>query len=120
MLINLSNHPSSKWSPMQIQRARELFGSIIDFPFPSVNPSASLEEIKGLVKIVAEKVLTLSPNQGDLIIHVMGELTFCYQFVDTMRKKGIRCVASTTERIAENSDNIKTSFFNFVDFRDYY
>lgn len=120
MLVNLSNHPSSEWSLLQIQKAKELFGSIIDFPFPPINPAASIEEIKALAKLVAEKVLNITPTQSDLSVHVMGELTFCFQFVDIMRSKGIRCVASTTERVVEISENGKTSVFNFVAFREYY
>lgn len=53
-------------------------------------------------------------------IHVMGEMTFVYQFVKLATAAGLRCVASTTERRAvDHPDGSKTSEFRFVRFRDY-
>lgn len=53
-------------------------------------------------------------------IHVMGEMTFVYQFVKQASAVGLRCVASTTERIAvDKPDGTKVSEFRFVRFREY-
>lgn len=53
-------------------------------------------------------------------VDVMGEMTFVCQFVKRATAGGLRCVASTTERIAtENADGAKTSEFRFAQFRDY-
>lgn len=53
-------------------------------------------------------------------IHVMGEMTFVYQFVKRATAAGLRCVASTTERIAvDHPEGRKTSEFRFVRFREY-
>ncbi|WP_231999441.1 hypothetical protein [Prevotella melaninogenica] len=50
----------------------------------------------------------------------MGELTFCYYAVRLLKKAGIRCVASTTERIVEETeDHRKLVRFSFVQFREY-
>ena len=50
----------------------------------------------------------------------MGELTFCFSVVQQLKEKGVRCVASTTERVVEETDdNKKVSKFTFVQFREY-
>ena len=50
----------------------------------------------------------------------MGELTFCYYAVRLLKKAGVRCVASTTERIIEETeDHRKVVEFSFVQFREY-
>ena len=50
----------------------------------------------------------------------MGELTFCYYAIRLLKKAGIRCVASTTERIVEKSEDYqKLVRFSFVQFREY-
>ena len=35
MFVNLSNHPSSNWTPEQISAAG---GNVVDLPFPQVLP----------------------------------------------------------------------------------
>ena len=50
----------------------------------------------------------------------MGELTFCFSVVQQLKEKGVHCVASTTERIVEETaDNKKVTQFSFVQFREY-
>ena len=53
-------------------------------------------------------------------VHVMGEMTFVYQFVHLMTEQGVLCVASTTKRIVTNqANNTKTAKFEFIQFREY-
>jgi hypothetical protein len=53
-------------------------------------------------------------------IHLMGEMTFVYQFVQRATAAGLRCIASTTERrTVDHPDGSKTSEFCFVRFRNY-
>ena len=49
ILINLTNHRSSKWSKKQISEA-EMLGEITDMPFPEVDPYGSSEYIDELVE----------------------------------------------------------------------
>lgn len=97
MLLNLSNHPLSKWSDKQRGAAEGLFGTIIDIPFPAIEPTASLDEIEKIVQDYVQLCLT-HLNQYDEytkenVIHIMGEFTFIYLFVKEMERRNILCVA---------------------------
>lgn len=121
MLLNLSNHPSTRWPSEQLSEANRLFGQILDLSFPNIDPAADKEYVRELANEYLQKILTLqSQYNTSIAIHVMGELTFCFQFVSLMKERGIRCVASTTERITTDTPEGKLSKFVFVKFRDYY
>lgn len=118
MLINFSNHPLTTWSKEQVEAAKE-YGEIIDLPFPAVNPDASHEEIKDLADEFVEKILSIS-KERNVTVHIMGEMTFCFMVVSSLKEKGIECIASTSNRNTEvTSDNKKISDFQFVRFRKY-
>lgn len=118
MFINLSNHPSSNWEIKQ-KEAAEQYGEIVDISFPTVDPNDDRSQIEALadqyVKIIEEKA-----KNATAIIHVMGEMTFTYSIVSRLKERGIGCVASTSERIVqETPDGQKISSFQFVRFREY-
>jgi hypothetical protein len=127
MLLNFSNHASDKWSVEQTQAAEKDFGEIRDVPFPAIAPAANLDSIIALAQGYVQKCReqlhqqqATSSQHPVHAIHVMGEMTFVYQFVKLATAVGLRCVASTTERIAvDHSDGSKTSEFRFVRIRDY-
>ena len=51
----------------------------------------------------------------------MGEMTLTFRIVELLKAQGIRCVASTTERIVTDlPDNRKETQFAFVQFREYW
>ena len=51
----------------------------------------------------------------------MGEMTLTFRIVELLKAQGIRCVASTTERIVTDlPDNRKETQFTFVQFREYW
>lgn len=116
MLVNLSNHPSGFWSEEQLAAAR-LFGDIVDVPFPNIDPSSS----SATVHSIADKAVgDITAMAEDIVVHVMGEMTFTYAVVSRLKALGIRCVASTTERkTTYSSDGTKLSEFSFVKFREY-
>lgn len=126
MLINLSNHPKVKWDGRQLAEALARFGAIEDLPFPAVPPNASVDEVAALaLKYVAkcEQLLAGAPAGSSHAIHVMGEFTFTYRFVEEMEKRGIRCVAATTERLVTEDPKdpaVRTTVFRFVQFRPYF
>lgn len=118
MLINLSNHPLERWCPQQLNAAK-CYGEIIDLPFPDINPEASEKEIKKIADDYVKKILELEMH-SHITVHIMGEMTFTYMVVSQLKAIGIECIASTTERNAEDiSNGRKISDFGFVRFRSY-
>lgn len=120
MLLNLSNHPSSKWSPEQLSAAQQ-YGEIVDMAFPAIAAEADTSEIIDLAEkyyqmIVAQKHSVNEP----IFVHLMGEFTFTFALVNRLCTNGIQCMASTTRRnVSENTDGSKTTNFEFVRFRLY-
>lgn len=111
MLINITNHPSDKWTSKQSAEAKHLFGAIVDIPFPYIDPTVDEQHIASLADVYLDKVLTLA-KQGQITVHLMGEMTFTHALTNRLLQHGIPCVASTTQRIGEEQ-------FNFVRFRFY-
>lgn len=111
MLINLTNHPSAKWKPQQLDEAKRLFGFITDLPFPGIDPSGDEQYIAALADEYLDKILSLA-NGRQATIHLMGEMNFTVALINRLRKQSIPCVASTTQRIEERE-------FQFVRFRQY-
>jgi len=144
MLLNLSNHPKAKWDERQLAAAAREFGAVEDMPFPQIDPNASLDDVARIAHEYAEKCEQVLKARSDELnalsdpsgsgtesrttntpnaIHLMGEFTFTYQFVKEMEKRGILCVASTTERIVTEDTQDptkKTTIFRFVQFRPYF
>lgn len=116
--INCSNHPSAKWSEAQLNAAKA-YGEIIDVPFPNVAPEATTAEVHDLAFRLFQTIGGYG-KVGDLIVHIMGEMTVVCDVVQQLQLAGIPCVASTTRRIAEEMpDGTKVSRFEFVQFREY-
>lgn len=117
--VNISNHPSSRWSEAQLDAAQQL-GEVIDIPFPNVEEDCDTGDIKMLSDDTVEKILNVTHNNPDSVIHIMGEMNLTYSMVKILRRLGYTCVASTTKRnVIENPDGTKTSQFVFVKFRKY-
>ena len=118
VLVNLSNHPSASWSEEQ-KAAAQKYGEIVDIPFPDVLPTWSENEIENQAQEIVDCVMD-AYQESEVTVHVMGEMTLTYNIVSLFKSRGIRCVASTSERIVkENSNGEKISLFHFVAFRDY-
>lgn len=118
MFINFSNHSLSTWTERQIKAAKE-YGELEEIVFPNINPQFTTEQVQMLATDYVAKILTRYSTEN-LTVHVMGELTFCFSVVQQLKEKGVRCVASTTERIVEETaDNKKVTQFSFVQFREY-
>lgn len=115
MLLNLSNHPSSKWTTEQLAVAEKMYGNIKDIAFPQIPPAATKKEVRQLAKDYFLKIKENIPKA----VHVMGEMTFTYALVKKLKKANITCVASTTNRIVEEKDHKKIVQFQFVQFRAY-
>lgn len=117
-LINFSNHPSDCWREEQL-KAAQLYGEIIDIPFPAISPSSSDDEIKDLADRYVEQIMSYE-KIGKISVHIMGEMTFSYMVISQLKGMGIECLASTSDRNAEEiDDGRKISDFHFVRFRSY-
>lgn len=123
MLINLSNHPyKEEWQPKQIEIAERLFGEIVDLSFPQIEPHLDIAQVKEIAeKYVVDclRILENSSSTRKNAIHVMGEMTFVYQFVKLMHEKGVLCLASTTTREVQYIEGKQTRDFKFVQFRPF-
>ena len=117
--LNFTNHPSSGWLKEQYAAALE-YGEIIDIQFPNIAPSLTSAMISDLAD---EAVNTITTFGKDIIVHIMGEMTFTYAVVSRLKALGITCVASTTirdpEKVIITPDGKKISEFKFVQFREY-
>ena len=115
--INFSNHPSSAWSEQQLEAA-SLFGQVVDLPFPQVDPAMTGEQVQSLAAECVSTILEMGATD-DLTVHVMGEMTVIFHVVTALKAHGVRCVASTTERMVTEADGKKITEFHFVQFREY-
>lgn len=136
LFINLSNHPSDKWSEKQLEAVKELVNDepIVDIPFPQIEPEMSSEDVvllakeyfyKNILNVIYD-VESTDEIPDKVYLHIMGEMCFTYNVVDLAKLflkkelKNIICIASTTKRnVIEKEDGTKISIFEFVQFREY-
>lgn len=123
MLINLSNHPYEKWDNVQKEAAILVYGIVVDLPFPEVDPMADTAKVDELATdyfLQCEAKLRASKDKNKInAVHISGEPCFLFRFVTLAKSQGITCVCSTTRRLVTNDGNIKTSIFQFLQFRKY-
>jgi hypothetical protein len=121
MLLNLSNHPLASWGAPQLHEAENQYGEVFDIPFPVIPPMADEAEIAVLADEYLDKCknLLLDKTGPKNAVHLMGEFTFCFALAQKLLSCQIECVASTSERIVEQSDNTKKVTFIFKRFRNY-
>lgn len=118
MFINLTNHPSAGWSKVQ-QEAAQQYGEIVDMPFPAIDELGTEEDILQLAEQYALDIAEKGVP-GEITVHIMGEQTFCYALISKLQEKGIRCVASCTERDTYvNEEGQTVHSFHFSKFREY-
>ena len=86
--------------------------------FPAIGPDAGEDAIEAQAEQYEKRIMTLAKDKR-LTVHIMGEMTFTFSLVERLKRKGIACVASTTNRQVEEHDGQKISTFQFVRFRSY-
>lgn len=119
VLVNLSNHPSSKWSREQSDAAMEYGSELVDIPFPAVEGSADEQDIDRLAQECFDRILEVAAGRN-VTVHVAGEFTLTVKVVEHCKKVGIPCVASCSERIMEEGpDGTIIRRFAFSRFRRY-
>lgn len=119
IFINYSNHPSRNWSSEQMTAAKEYGEEVVDLPFAQIDPEANSDSISKITESETAKLLDIAIGKN-ATVHIMGEMTLTFALVKRLQARGIRCVASTTERCVKELDGgIKESTFKFVRFREY-
>lgn len=118
IFINISNHPSSGWDPIQYKAASK-YGEIQDIPFPSIPEQANKVIIEQTCQTYFDQIKITSFFRP-CTVHIMGEMTFTYAMVNLLKAHGYTCVASTSKRIVEElPDGSKNVKFEFCQFREY-
>ena len=120
VFVNYSNHPMELWDETQLLKAREMGDSLVDIPFPKVSPTMSHEEILMFAESEVKRIKDATVNFDNVTVHIMGEHTLVYNVIRLLKPEGVKCVASTTERVTELlPSGEKISKFNFIMFREY-
>lgn len=129
ILINISNHPSSKWSEKQ----KEGWDEIIDIPFPNVPPQNDTAQVVNSVldfvgKEVTPTVLGLQSKYAgedyDYSFFIAGEQTFTLYLIMSIKNYCgfVNLAIPTTERKVvekqEGDKTLKESVFEFVRWRE--
>ena len=118
MLINLSNHPSCKWSEKQLFAAKQ-YGEIVDISFPVVDPACGTPRVQKFAEELIDTIRDFG-SPAEVVIHIMGEMTLTFLVVKRLKEMGYTCLASTSYReIIEEEFNKKIVIFTFVRFREY-
>lgn len=119
-LINISNHPSEKWSKEQ----KAKWSKIIDIPFPNVPADADeIEVMKIASELFGQVAKIMKEDKKIKDIMLQGEFMVCYILIKLFRfYDNIRIVIPTTERIVVETNNpdgttSKTAIFKFVRWR---
>lgn len=120
MLINLSNHPHTKWSEAQRQEALERWHMVEDRPFPDVDPRMEPATLARVAADIANEIAARHPQA----VLCQGEYTMTYALVKELQRRGLRVVAAvsarkSTEETGPNGETVKRSVFRFVAFRPY-
>lgn len=119
MLLNITNHPSNKWSEEQMNGALSLALDVIDIPFPNIDPKLSTEEVYQLADDLVENIKK-KYGFNNICCLVQGDFTLTFALVTCLNYHEIPVYAATSERsTVNNDDGSKTSVFNFVQFRNY-
>ena len=123
MLLNLSNHHSSQWGEKQKRTAQSKFGTVVDMDFPLINPDATTEAVIKLALTWFDKITAVLDECANEpfpnAVHIQGEFVFVFHLVSLLKKSGIMCIASTSERNVQQIGEKKIINFNFVQFREY-
>lgn len=117
--VNLSNHPSETWDSRQ-RAAAEVFGPIVDIPFPNVKPDTDEEEINNMAQSLIGQILSYQPKA----VMCQGEFTLCNTIVRQLQLAEVDVYSACSDRIAteytdETGKTVKNSVFDFVQFRKY-
>lgn len=118
ILINHSNHPSSKWEGTQLHG----WDKIVDLPFPDVSPELDTndEKLRKLIIDNFDKILQIQRENPEDSIYIMlqGEFSYCFVLFQRLKEYGFKIAIPTTKRlVSENPDGSRTYRFEFIRWR---
>lgn len=118
MFINFTNHPKKNWTRRQIE-ASELYGEIIDVPFPDVSPQSTSKEVLQEAENYVEKIMQYEPK----FVLCQGEFCMAYHVIRLLKMRGVRVGAACSERkvteTTTESGTDKVVSYQFVQYREY-
>jgi len=115
VFLNLTNHPSSRWSDAQRTAAEQLATPVVDRRFPAVPADWDLGQVQ---RLALETVADLP--HGITHALVSGEYTLTVSLVGLLQAHGVRCLAACAERdVVQIDAERKEQRFRFVRFRGY-
>ena len=85
MLINISNHASSKWNEKQLAAASE-YGEIKDIPFPAIDPFGSSEYMDNLGQEYYNRILEFA----DPVVMLQGEFVFTFRLANWQKRRELK------------------------------
>ena len=122
MFINISNHPSLKWSSAQLESAFALTSDkhVMDIPFPAVPATATKTDILKLADGLHHNVMANKPE----VVMIAGEFTLAYTLIELCLRAGVKVVAACSDRrtkevVNEDGTTTKTTVFEFIQFREF-
>jgi len=116
-LVNLSNHPSDKWSDLQ----KSGWGAIIDIPFPEIHIDSNFDRIADSMYDKVKNMEAIDLNPGNCTIMVQGQHPATFSMVACFINAGFTVLSAFTERIVtDNTDGSKTSVFRFGGYQRYW
>lgn len=118
LFINCTNHEKKNWSEEQLQAA-EVYGEVVDFPFPKVKADADEWSISEMGERVFREIMKKKPAA----VLCQGEFSLAFYLVQRFLKEGVTVLAACSEReVREEMQDgryIKHAEFHFVRFRRY-
>jgi len=134
LFINVSNHPSSKWSKEQLDAAKtyatdDSTAMIVDVQFPNVPAEATKDDVIQMAwDVIAELEKLPRKYDGPITIMVQGEMTLTFQIVNLLQSydtwvDGVVAAVServVTETLQDDGSTKKVATFAFKGFRRYY
>lgn len=115
VFVNFTNHPSQMWENTQKRAALHYGESILDLPFPQVDPMADEIDLQNLAEEKTSEILSLHPTA----VLCQGEFGLCFSVVRRLQKAGVRVLYACSERKVRVEGSTKTVQFDFVKFRRY-
>lgn len=117
--VNFSNHASKNWCEEQINAAKQ-WGTIVDIPFPAVDPRCSSKDLDLLAEECMKQILAYAPAA----VMCQGEFSLVYKLVNRLHEYKIPVYAACSERNVievknEDGTTTKQAVFAFVQFREY-
>jgi len=91
---NISRHPAEVWPREQIVAAGKIGDTIVDYKFPTVDPSATERQVWSTCEELADRIAA----DGHEHAMVMGEYTATINLVYLLSQHGIKCYVACFAR----------------------